>query len=479
MIRFFSFICLLLLLTTKISHAQHREQVKDLFMEESGGIILLKNHGGLLPLETSEIQSIALIGPGSKGLSGFLADSLLVYESRGVDVANDIMALDSSLVYIGQGVNGFSGKYYNNLSASGSPAVFKTDKFIDFYWEEKPPLEAIGSSAFSVQWDATLIPAHGPVKVKLIHNDGARLYLDGKVLIDAWEEGPIRTDSAWLNIEKGRSYNIQVDYFSASGPAMVKIGFSHIEEFLLRDALEKALRADVAVICAGQSYIFQPDGTRVPSYTLPAQSKLISKVLQVNPNVVVVLNTDSAVDIEDWVFDAPAIIMAWPPETHSTREIMEVLFGKVNPDAKLPFRWTMNENQNFETRFPFGFGMTYTTFGIGKLLMKRDSDNSGWTATVEVRNMGSRAGTETLQLHVRGPGGEKLGMAAYKRVTLFPGQKKVVPINMPYSLFESFDEDKGKHIIAPGKYTILAGTSAEDLKLQKTIEIKKQHIPLN
>ena len=85
---------------------------------------------------------------------------------------NDVAPLDSSHVYIGQGVHGFSAKYYNNLKSSGTPIKFSTDKFIDFNWGYSSPDPEL-LNKFSVQWDATLIPTHGgPVKIKLIHNDG-------------------------------------------------------------------------------------------------------------------------------------------------------------------------------------------------------------------------------------------------------------------------------------------------------------------
>jgi beta-glucosidase len=138
----------------------------------------------------------------------------------------------------------------------------------------------------------------------------------------------------------------------------------------------------------------------------------------------------------------------------------------------------MNENQNFATRFPFGYGLTYTTFGIGKLLTMRKRDGTGWTATVEIRNVGDRAGTETLQVYIQHPEKpmEKRSLKAFKQVFLLPEQKKTVAIHIPYSAFEYLDADTQKWVIDPGMYNIMIGTSAEDIKLQKIIEIKNEHI---
>ncbi len=462
-------ITILFLFLVNLSFAQHDRE-----------LVLLKNHGGLLPLNTEQQNSIALIGPGYEGVETFIGDNLFVYTAPGINMMNDIKALDSSMVYIGQGVNGFSAKYYNNLKASGSPAKFVTDKYIDFFWGDGIPYPEIDSSAFSVKWDATLIPIHGPIKVKLIHNDGCRLYLDGKLIIDAWKTGPVRVDSAWINIEKGGSYNLQIDYFTDGGPALVKFGFEYIEEFLIQEAVEKARRADVVVYFAKQPFIYEADGQVKKSKSIPKQSKMIRALYEANPNIIVVLQTDTAVDIESWVFDIPAIIQAWSPEHGNEQEIAEVLFGQVNPEGKLPFRWCMNWNQNFDTRFACGFGMTYTTFGIGKLMMKRNRDGSGWTASVEIRNVGDRAGTETLQVFVRPEDAEQnwpeQEVKAIKEVTLFPNQKKTLAIQLPYSAFEYFDKEAEEQNIDAGKYEVLVGTSAEDIKLIKTIELKQLHI---
>ncbi|MCK5080008.1 MAG: hypothetical protein KAR09_08690, partial [Bacteroidales bacterium] len=139
------------------------------FMDATGELVLLKNHGGFLPLDTAQINSIALIGPtlfypgaGAsgvlkmdfnsaispyEGVVSFVSDNIFLYTSTGVNMRNDVAPLDTSIVYIGQGVNGFSAKYYNNLKASGTPAKFATDKQIDFNWGTNVPCPEIDSTA--------------------------------------------------------------------------------------------------------------------------------------------------------------------------------------------------------------------------------------------------------------------------------------------------------------------------------------------
>ncbi|MDT8393297.1 MAG: glycoside hydrolase family 3 C-terminal domain-containing protein [Bacteroidales bacterium] len=470
------------------------------FKSMSGDIVLLKNHGKLLPLDNRPITSIALIGPEIhspglaakakqapdshsfispyKGIAEYLGDSIDIYTAYGVNMVNDVVRLDSSYVYVGQGVHGYAVKYYDHAEAEGIPIKSDVDKYIDHYWEQLPFFGA--DTVFSMSWSATLIPEHGPVKAKLIHSGACRLYLDGKLMIDNWKAGPVRIDSAWLNIKKGQSYNLKIEFFSKQGPAVIKFGFDYLESNMIYTAVEKAKRADVAIVIAGQAAVFQNDGNLSPAYQMPAQSKLIRAVLGANPNTIVVLQTEAAVDIETWAFDVPAIIQAWMPRQQSGREIANVLFGKENPAGKLPFRWTMNENQNFATRFAFGHGLSYTTFGIGKLLIWPLRDSCGWVATVEIRNMDKRTGTETLQLYARqkehlyaDPVSE---LKAFKKISLWPEQKKVVVIPLPCEAFMYFDEETGQWTFGSGIYEILVGVSEEDMKLRKILEVKPEYI---
>jgi len=469
------------------------------FRDSFEKLVLLKNHGGLLPLQTESINSIALIGPtiynpgignmavNRNSLQNYispfhafdemLGDRIDLYKAIGINMKDDVTRLDSSMVYIGQGINGFSAKYYHGKQATGTPVIFATDKYIDFYWGEALPYPEF-EEEFSVSWDATLIPGHGPVKVKLIHTDGCRLFLDGKLIIDAWMEGPLRIDSAWLNIKKGQSYNLQIDFFSVGGPAVIKLGFDYLMSNMIYEAVEKAKRADVAIVFVGQTTCFEDKGTNGSYYLIPNQSRLIQAVYEANPNTVVVMQTASALDIEDWAFNIPAIIQAWSPGERSSQTIANVIFGDKDPAGKLPFRWVMNWNQNFSTRYPYGHGLSYATIGIGKLMMRKNHDGSGWTATIETKNVGSRMGAEVLQLYIADQVRMKKtdGLKAFKKVSLRPGQKNTVGIQIPYEAFETYNSKDEKWTLDPGRYEIMVGISAEEIKLRKTIEIKEIHL---
>ncbi|MEN8225991.1 MAG: glycoside hydrolase family 3 C-terminal domain-containing protein, partial [Bacteroidota bacterium] len=267
------------------------------------------------------------------------------------------------------------------------------------------------------------------------------------------------------------SLSDSVKIYSAMG---ANASISLAVDSMFKEAVAKARWADVAIVFVGQANSFNGDGDVLRNRDIQNQSRLIRAVYEANPNTIVVLQTASAVDIEDWAFDIPAIIQAWTPKQESGAAIADVLFGNIDPSGKLPFRWTMNENQNFMTRFPFGHGLSYTTIGIGKLMMRRNQDGSGWTATVETKNMGSRTGTEFLHVYVnhheRKTSMTERQLKAFRRVKLQAGQKKIVSIQLPYEAFSSLSKEMNTWNIDPGLYDILVGTSAEDIKLRKTIE---------
>jgi beta-glucosidase len=489
-------------------------------------IVLLKNEGGILPLSPDSIRSVALIGPrlfhaGSRGsgdanngyvtpyegIIKLLGDKVHIRTAVGANINGDVSPLHPDLVYAGQGRNGFSAKYYGNNSCTGMPALFRIDERIDFNWGSGLPIPA-GKDGFSARWDASLIhPRGGSFKIKVIHDGGCRLYIDGKAIIDAWIPGPVRTDSAWIHVEAGRSYNLQLEYFASDSPAGIRLGIDYLPANMIAEAVEKARLSDVAIIFAGTPDILEGDGRDRSRFGIPNQSRLILEVLKANPNTIVVLQTAAAVDIESWAFDVPTILQAWLPVKESGNAIAEILFGRYNPGGKLPFTWNMsaghypaletykspslkawyleglftgyryNDRHGLATRFPFGHGLSYTTFGIGKLLMFENRDKSGWTATVEIRNMGSRPGTEVLQLYVRNPEGPVIRpekeLRAFRQVSLMPGQKRTISIPLPNEAFAIWDDERGAWSIMPGLYEIVIGTSAEAVKLRKTIGVRE------
>ena len=182
-----------------------------------------------------------------------------------------------------------------------------------------------------------------------------------------------------------------------------------------------------------------------------------------------------------------AIIQAWYGGEKGGQALAEVLFGEYNPSGKLPMTfyksteelpdfldYTMkNRTYRYYTGkalFPFGFGLSYTQFEIGK------PDYSHHKVRVNVKNLGSKAGLETVQVYIRNLGdteGPLKSLRAYQQVTLNPGEAKTITIDLPRNSFEGWDAKTNTMRVVPGKYELMVGSSSADKDLQKiAIQIK-------
>jgi beta-glucosidase len=221
---------------------------------------------------------------------------------------------------------------------------------------------------------------------------------------------------------------------------------------------------------------------------------------------VVVLQTGSPVVMEKWIREVPAVLQAWYGGQEGGRAIADVLFGKYNPSGRLPFTigWKQNnypafngyqnpnliadysegifvgyryfDKEGIKPLFSFGHGLSYSIIGIGKLQLRRSPGTNNYFATVEMTNMGDIKGSEVLQLYIH-PMESKIRrpekeLKRFKRVTLEPGERIVVKIPFDRNDFANYNEVLRKWQIEPGLYEVTIGTSADNIKLRKRLEIK-------
>lgn len=275
-------------------------------------------------------------------------------------------------------------------------------------------------------------------------------------------------------------------------------------DVLIREACDLAREADVVVFVGGlnKSYMQDCEGNDRQSLGLPyAQDELIRELSKTNKNLVVVLITGNAVAMP-WVKEVPAILQAWYLGTEAGNAIATVLTGEVNPSGKLPFtfpvkledngahalgeypgtpdevtyhesifvgcRWT--DKNNIKPLFPFGHGLSYTTFKYGKVAIDKKNMTSGETVTVTVpvKNTGNRAGAEVVQLYISDlksslprPVKELKG---FEKVELAPGEEKLVSFRITEEALQFFDDKKHSWIAEPGDFEVFIGASATNIK---------------
>jgi beta-glucosidase len=261
----------------------------------------------------------------------------------------------------------------------------------------------------------------------------------------------------------------------------------------------------VAVVFAG---LYEREGKDLSTIDLaPAENQLIEAVAAANPDTVVVLNTGSAVTMP-WLDSVKAVVEAWYPGQEDGNSIADILFGKVDPSGKLPvtfpvsladvpastpaqwpgvdgkveyseglgvgYRWY--EAEGIAPLFPFGFGLSYTTFSFSDLRVTPSSVAPGGTATVtaEVTNTGPVAGTDTVQAYVGDPasaGEPPEQLKGFDQVTLDPGQSAPVTIPLGPQSFSVWDSTTQAWVEDPGPYTVMVGDSSANLPLATTISI--------
>jgi beta-glucosidase len=243
-------------------------------------------------------------------------------------------------------------------------------------------------------------------------------------------------------------------------------------------------------------------------YELPdGQAKVIQALAALNPKTIVVLNAGGAVETASWIDSAQALIDAFYPGQAEGTAVAEIIFGKTNPSAKLPFSWekkwedspaygnfptkdtpTANTYKEgvmlgyryFDTRkvdplFPFGFGLSYTTFAYSDLALKV-ADNGDFAATFTIRNKGQLAGAEVAELYVAPPAAPVERpvheLKGFARVELQPGESKTISIPVARKDLAYWDPAAKKWIVTPGKYTVQVGGSSRDLGLQADLTEK-------
>jgi beta-glucosidase len=283
---------------------------------------------------------------------------------------------------------------------------------------------------------------------------------------------------------------------------------------LIAEAVKAASGADVVIYVGGWIHgfsdawndnAFDSESVDKPSMNLPfGQDQLIRSVQQANPNTIVVLYGGAATDMSAWHAKSKGIIQAWYPGMEGGNALAGIIFGTVNPSGKLPMTFPVKLQDSpahavgeypgsngvvhykegllvgyryFDTRkvkplFPFGHGLSYTTFALGDLKVQRN--DSTVLVTVKVTNSGKVAGAEVVQLYVKDdvstlPRPEK-ELKAFAKVFLEPGSSKEIELNLGPDAFRYYDDKKREWVLEPGKFTLLVGNSSANTPLMGEVE---------
>jgi beta-glucosidase len=419
--------------------------------------------------------------------------------------------MDSAAFTDGSGHKGLKGEYFHNLNFEGKPVLVRVDKKLDFGWgDDDGPLPLLKDS-FTVRWTGIIRPVKTCFyKFYLSSDDGSRLFINGEKLIENWGIQGMRTKTCVVALEKGKSYNFRIDYFENTGFAGIKLCWQQIESNdAIKNAVALARKSDVAVIFAGLSDTIESEGWDIPDLKLPpGQDELISAVAAVNPKTIVVINSGIPVDMEKWEGKVSSIIQAWYPGMEGGNAIADLLLGNINPSGKLPATFPKKasdypamtdypeidgmtkysegifvgyryfDTYKKEPMFPFGHGLSYTSFKYSKLeIDPKEAVTNGYiSANFTITNTGKLAGAEVCQLYVSEdhpskPRPEK-ELKGFNKVELNPGESRKISIKVSAASLGFYDSDIKKWVTEPGTYKFRIGSSSRDIRLEGYVKIK-------
>ncbi|WP_230637796.1 glycoside hydrolase family 3 N-terminal domain-containing protein [Chryseobacterium sp. LC2016-29] len=480
--------------------------------------VLLQNNNQTLPISDNTKKILVVgtdavdarlggySGPGNRkvsildGIKNFVKNkNIEITYSKGIDwnLKNFVTVPSEFLSF--ENKKGLKGNYFSNSDLKGNPAFEKQDEQLNFKWSlYSPNPEKLQPDNYSVRWTGKLeAPNSGKYKLGLRGNDGFRLYLNGKLLIDNWEKLSYSTKTVELDLNKGQRSDIVVEFHENRGEANIELiwnyGLNNYQKEF-NDALKLAQNADYIIVTAG---IHEGEFQDRSSLSLPGnQEKFIHEVSKLNKPTTVILVGGSAIKTTDWKDKVGAILDVWYPGEEGGNAVAKVLFGAEDPSGKLPITFPIEEGQlpltydhhptgrgndyhdlSGEPLYPFGFGLSYTTFEISDLQLNQTkySENDIIVAKVNVKNTGSKDGSEVVQLYVKdllaSVSRPIIELKGFKKVFLKTGESKQISIEVPVKEVQFLDE-KMNWIIEKGIYRIFVGNSSKNLPLKQNIEVQ-------
>ena len=495
------------------------------------GTVLLKNAGSVLPLQAKTLKSIAVIGDAASehpqtaaggsatvlpsqpvvtplaGVSTDVAPGTQVRYSRGTLGPGALPAVPASAFGAGLQVT-----YYSTADLTGTPVATGTVANLD-YTGNPAPVATL--PAWSARYTGTLTaPSSGTYRFTLNAGGYVTVWIDGRQVVhylpmqqstsNGIANGLVRLDagahSIRVQVTPFTQTLVGVDLFAVS--AGLHLGWQPRENVMIHQAAEAARKSQVAVVVVADP---ATEGADRPSLALPAdQDRLISEVAAANPRTIVVLNTASAVTMP-WLSNVAAVLEAWYPGQTDGTALADVLFGKANPSGKLPVTFPASDTQGPDGSsaeypgidgnvyydegllvgyrwynatgqkplFPFGFGLSYTSFRFSDLQVR--TTGSGLEAKVTVTNTGSRAGAEIAELYLTFPNSANeppQQLKAFARTQLRPGQSQRLTLTVTRDQLAIYKSVDTGWTIEPGTYAIRVGDTSASPQLSTTIDVR-------
>ncbi len=495
------------------------------------GIVLLKNENSVLPLDKSSVKSIAVIGKnadawvtggGSSYTDPFhyvsVLNGITAAAGNGITVTfdagngEDASSYQNSIFYTNStlATRGLTAEYFANKTLTGTATKTQVDKQVNFAWGAAAPAVAgIPADNFSVRWSGVIkVPVTGDYTFFVRSDDGSRLWVNNTQVVNQWNDQAATTKQGVITLTKDVIYPIKLEYYESAGDAEIKMGYSQMG-LAQSSAVLAAKNADVAVVCVGFDSSNEGEGSD-RTFALPAgQDSLINSIARVNSRTIVILNAGGNVATQSWIGNVKGLLHAWYPGQEGGTAIGEILFGITNPSGKLPVsfekKWEDNptyksyydingnkrvayteglmlgyryyDTKNVEPLFPFGYGLSYTSFSYGDMKISHENTNGFNTVLVSfnVTNSGKVSGAEVAQVYVSQPGAQVVRpekeLKGFAKVFLTAGETKNLTIKLDSAAFSYFKENKKAFGYDPGNFDIKVGGSSRNIQLTSSVVV--------
>ncbi|MDO7138630.1 glycoside hydrolase family 3 C-terminal domain-containing protein [Algibacter lectus] len=490
---------------------------QDLALEASReSIVLLKNENNILPLDVNAIKKIAVVG--------FNANQVVFGDYSGLPVIKPISPLEGIMEKVGNKAEvtyvkwktaarnlnlieaenlrndhndetGLFGEYYDDKFLEGTPQT-RVDKVVNFDPVNNPPDPYTNYRHKSIRWTGYITPNFsGTYKIGVNSDDGVRLWLNNKLVVDEWHNRGMTTDQVEIPMEAGEKYAIKLEYFDNGGDAICQLLWEvpTLTDDLYAEDKAVARASDYVIAVMGINKSIEKEGRDRTDLKLPEdQVNYLKEIYAENKNVVVVLVAGSSLAINWMDNHIPAIVDAWYPGESGGKAIADVLFGDYNPAGRLPFTfyksiadlppmddYEVSNGRTYmyfegEALYPFGYGLSYSEFEYKGMKIKQKDDTL--TITTKIENIGDYDGDEVAQLYFKAPNASikrpLKKLVGFKREFLPKGKSTKIEFEVSKKELQFWDVKTKQWTFASGEYQFMIGGSSQDIKQQKSFRLK-------
>jgi beta-glucosidase len=463
-----------------------------------------------------------------EGIGTYLGQGATVYYDPGLPTVRELASATSFTTEAKGGKPGLTVEYFNNKDLSGPPArtatvhnINDSGKTWQSMMDDLAEVLAMMSSSSteppagnSRRWTGYyVVTTPGPYEVVLQNpgeGNGDRLSIDGKLVIDNWKISRAYQPHITLDLTAGPHKIVAEDWQASPIGGELRVAIVDQRTLITAKAKELASKADAVVLAVGFDAESEGEGAD-RTFDLPfGQDELIKQISAQNKNVIVAITSGGNVDSEPWIEKIPAYLQLWYPGEAGGTAVAEVLFGEVSPSGHLPatFEKKAEDNPTYanyypagdsihvtykegifvgyrgyekngtKPRFPFGYGLSYTTFKFAHLAVTPDGGSgANFNVAFDVTNTGDRLGATVAQVYVAAPQSsvpEPLKqLKGFSRVTLKPGETQHVSVPLDARAFAYYDTAAKDWKIAPGNFGVLVGQSSADIELTGSVSVSE------